>query len=313
MTRSRGLAALVVAVTLAMACEEPGPGGVPERRLRRLEGARATVPSTFTRPTRPLPPVLATAAPSVPQPARVPREWVVECSSASGRLQAKSRGGDLWIQRDGGAPEPLVERATANVVGEQPGTPLSEGGIYGCQFAPDERSLYFIADNYGTSRGLFAVSLQTRLVALLDAGNAFFVIHECREQTLIGSIAVYRHEYFRPLSGFAYDWWVLIRPSGKEVGPIGQDENLDRFMFRRCGQGEAPPAPPPRSLLQIANLRAACSTYGGTLKSTPLLDGTMLDVVNWHEGSSANSATGLLASDLVNAAREWECAKGLKL
>lgn len=303
------LATVVVTAALAVACDEPEgkPRGVPERRLKRLDRGGALASAALAVPALRLvtPPV---AAPSAPAPARVPPERIVECSSPSRRLHATLRDGDIWIQRDGNAPEPLVERARAKVIADPLGAPFNEAGIYACIFAPDARSIYFIADKYGTSRGVFAVSLKSKVVTMLDAGNAFFVIQECREPDLIGSIGVYRHDYRSPVTGFAHDWWVLIRPDGRQIGPIGQDENLDRFMFRRCGQGEAPADPPPRVLPPLGKLRAACPAQTITFTAVALLDGTTPDVFRPGDWWSAPAHSG---SEFMDFVRGWDCAKGL--
>jgi hypothetical protein len=109
----------------------------------------------------------------------------VECSSRSGELHATLRNEDLWLSRGNGAPRALVERAKTKVIGDARGVPLSDAGIYGCDFAPDGRSVYFLADKYGTSRGLFAVDLSTTAVRFVDAANGFFVLQECRDPTLV--------------------------------------------------------------------------------------------------------------------------------
>jgi hypothetical protein len=99
----------------------------------------------------------------------------------------------------------------------------------------------------------------------LGAANDFLVITTCSDPALVGTLAIYRHDYAQPLKGFAFDWWVLIRPkTGATIGPIGAaDENLDRFLAVRCGHGEAPPVPPPErsvfALPPLAQLRKACN------------------------------------------------------
>ena len=168
------------------------------------------------------------------------------CVSRSGALRANGGVGELWLSREAGPAKRIVDGRT-KVLYERGGTPLSEAGIAGCSFSPDERSLYFLADKYGTSAGLYEVILDKGTLIFLGAANALRVVNTCTDPALVGTLAIYRHDYVQPLKGFAFDWWVLIRPrTGAQIGAIGySDENLDRFLAVRCGQGEAPPDPPP--------------------------------------------------------------------
>ena len=99
------------------------------------------------------------------------------CVSRSGALRANGGVGELWLSREAGPAKRIVDGRT-KVLYERGGTPLSEAGIAGCSFSPDERSLYFLADKYGTQlrKACTDVSITLEQTPLLD-GTTLEVIH----------------------------------------------------------------------------------------------------------------------------------------
>ncbi len=111
------------------------------------------------------------------------------CVSRSGALRANGGVGELWLSREAGPAKRIVDGRT-KVLYERGGTPLSKAGIHGCSFSPDERSLYFLADKYGTSAGLYEVILDKGTLIFLGAANALRVVNTCSDPALVGTLAI---------------------------------------------------------------------------------------------------------------------------
>ncbi len=85
---------------------------------------------------------------------RPPPRREAECVSHSGAMHAIAGVGQVSLSRGGAAAKSLFSGSTKVARDVAVGHPLRTAGIYGCRFSPDERTLYFIADKYGTSTGL---------------------------------------------------------------------------------------------------------------------------------------------------------------
>ena len=91
-------------------------------------------------------------------------------------------------------------------------------GIAGAQFSPDGHRLYFVCAAAATSGAVHVVDLGTRKERFFTDGTGIEVVPNGDYQ---GSLLIQKHRYF--IGGGAYDWFWLVRPDGKEEGPVGED------------------------------------------------------------------------------------------
>lgn len=86
------------------------------------------------------------------------------------------------------------------------------------QFSTDGRYVFFLSDAWATSGALHVVDTTNGKERFVCPAGGFEVIRsgEYRDCLLVS-----QHRYF--IGGGSYDWWWLVRPNGKEVGPVGED------------------------------------------------------------------------------------------
>ena len=97
------------------------------------------------------------------------------------------------------------------------------GGFETLQFSPDGKLLYFVTPAWATSGAVHVVDTTNRKERYLFAGNNLKVVASGEYK---GCLLVQQHRYF--VGGGSYDWFWLLRPDGKEVGPVGEDtENFE--------------------------------------------------------------------------------------
>jgi len=99
-------------------------------------------------------------------------------------------------------------------------------GILGAQFSPDGRHLYFISSAWATSGAVHAIDLATRKERFFTDGSGLEIVPNGDYK---GCLLVQKHKYF--IGGGTYDWFWLIKPDGKEVGPVGEDTENFRSTF----------------------------------------------------------------------------------
>jgi len=202
----------------------------------------------------------------------------------------------VWIaDGDGTSARCLVDPARTRVENPalgnhhtgNPAMPLGERFAFSdLTFAPDGRELYFEDYGWGTSRALYAVAIDTGAVRFVLDANAYRAVDSCRDASLVGRILTYEHSHWDPLPGAVADWYFLADPQGKRLGIVGPaEENVQRFMARRCGQGEAPPEVPREPV--PPSLRGGSRTCGNIRfehRALPFLDGTTYDIYVVFEG-----------------------------
>jgi hypothetical protein len=91
------------------------------------------------------------------------------------------------------------------------------------QFSTNGKLVYFVTPAWATSGAVHVVDTTKRKERYVFPGNNLKVVPsgEYRDCLL-----VQQHRYF--VGGGSYDWYWLLRPDGKEVGPVGEDtENFD--------------------------------------------------------------------------------------
>jgi dipeptidyl aminopeptidase/acylaminoacyl peptidase len=86
------------------------------------------------------------------------------------------------------------------------------------QFSTNGKLLYFVSPAWATSGAVHVVDTTNRKERYLFAGNNLKVVPAGEYKDCL---LVQQHRYF--VGGGSYDWFWLLRPDGKEVGPVGED------------------------------------------------------------------------------------------
>jgi dipeptidyl aminopeptidase/acylaminoacyl peptidase len=120
---------------------------------------------------------------------------------------------ELWIiGSDGSKPSILVR-------GKESTDPKQViGGIAGAQFSPDGHRVYFVSAAWATSGAIHVLELASRKEHFFTDGSGLEFVSSGDYK---GCLLIQKHKYF--IGGGAYDWFWLIKPDGKEVGPVGED------------------------------------------------------------------------------------------
>jgi len=84
-------------------------------------------------------------------------------------------------------------------------------------FSPDGANLYFISSAWVVSGALHAVNLRTGRERFVAAANTVEVVPSGE---YAGHLIVQQHRYF--MGNGSYDWYWLIDPQGREIGPVGE-------------------------------------------------------------------------------------------
>jgi hypothetical protein len=100
------------------------------------------------------------------------------------------------------------------------------GALQAPQFSPDGKTVFFLSAAWVTSGAVHAVDVATGAIRFVAAGNSLEVIPRGEHR---GRLIVQVHKYF--LGGGSYDWFWLLEPDGREVGPIGEDERSFRELY----------------------------------------------------------------------------------
>ncbi|QSQ26760.1 PD40 domain-containing protein [Pyxidicoccus parkwayensis] len=137
--------------------------------------------------------------------------------SATGEVEANEV---WWVDTAGGKPRRLV----ASAASDDPKTFL--GALQDPQFSPDGKSVFFLSAAWATSGAVHKVDVATGKEQFVTPGNSLEVILRGEHQ---GKLIVQQHKYF--LGGGSYDWFWLLEPDGKQVGPIGDDVSRFRELY----------------------------------------------------------------------------------
>lgn len=88
-------------------------------------------------------------------------------------------------------------------------------------FSPDSKTLYFITTGWTTSGALHAVQIDGTHLRYITPANVLQVVMEGDYK---GHLLINQHRYF--VQGGSFDWFWLFTPTGKEVGPVGEEPTL---------------------------------------------------------------------------------------
>lgn len=157
--------------------------------------------------------------------------------SPDGKLIAFIRGTPGTIIATGSGDEEATELWIVGADGRKP-TMLIRGreskekdmqkviaGIAGAQFSPDGHFLYFVSSAWAVSGAVHVIDLATHKERFFTDGSGLEVVPNGDYK---GCLLIQKHKYF--IGGGSYDWFWLIKPDGKEVGPVGEDTQ----NFRAC-------------------------------------------------------------------------------
>jgi len=150
---------------------------------------------------------------------------VVFVRATPGQLVATGSGEEeaieLWLIETNGKNATLLVRGASH---PQPENVLA--GMQAPQFAPDGKRIFFLSAAWATSGAVHTVDPMTKKVAFVCAGNDLEVI---RRGEYRGHLIVQQHRYF--LGGGSFDWHWLLKPDGKEVGPIGEETQMFKETY----------------------------------------------------------------------------------
>ena len=127
-------------------------------------------------------------------------------------------------------------------------------------FTPDSKRLYFLTSCWATTSALHVVMLDTLKEKFVCSASSLEVVQSGEYH---GHLVVSQHKYF--IGGGSYDWYWLMTPEGKEVGPL-------------CNEGEDWKA----KIESAAELNSFCTNATETERSafqmfTPALDQQIQD------------------------------------
>jgi Tol biopolymer transport system component len=137
--------------------------------------------------------------------------------SAAGEVDANEL---WWMDTTGGKPRQLVKSAGS----DDPKKFL--GALQAPQFSPDGKTVYFMSAAWATSGAVHKVDVASGKTSFVTDGNTLEVVPRGEHQ---GKLIVQKHKYF--LGGGTYDWFWLVEPDGKEVGPIGEDVGSFKELY----------------------------------------------------------------------------------
>ncbi|MBF0595197.1 MAG: PD40 domain-containing protein [Candidatus Omnitrophica bacterium] len=86
-------------------------------------------------------------------------------------------------------------------------------------FSPDGKSVYFLTDAWVTSCAVDAANIDGTGVRYVTDGSSLRVVMRGKYE---GYLVVEKHRYF--IGGGSYNFAWLVTPSGKEIGPVGEQE-----------------------------------------------------------------------------------------
>jgi hypothetical protein len=96
------------------------------------------------------------------------------------------------------------------------------------QFSTNGKLVYFVTPAWTTSGAVHVVDTTTRKERYLFPGSDVKAVSSGEFKDCL---LVLQHRYF--LGGGSYDWYWLLRPDGKEVGPVGETTENFEAMYSK--------------------------------------------------------------------------------
>jgi hypothetical protein len=149
-------------------------------------------------------------------------KWVVFVRKVDGKKIATGSDevepSELWEVRTDGKEATFLVKCRAS---QQPEAVIAAFG--NPQFSTNGKLVYFVTPAWATSGAVHVVDTTNRKERYLFPGNDVKTVASGEYKDCL---LVQQHRYF--VGGGSYDWYWLLRPDGKEVGPVGEDtENFD--------------------------------------------------------------------------------------
>jgi hypothetical protein len=120
---------------------------------------------------------------------------------------------ELWqVRVDGKEPSLLVKCRESEKVESV------IGAFENLQFSTNGKLLYFVTPAWATSGAVHVVDTTNRKERYVFPGNDLKIVPKGEYKDCL---IVQQHRYF--IGGGAYDWFWLLKPDGKEIGPVGED------------------------------------------------------------------------------------------
>lgn len=129
---------------------------------------------------------------------------------------------ELWqVRIDGKEPSVLVRGRDS----QKPESVIA--AFENLQFSTNGKQLYFVTPAWATSGAVHVVDTTNRKERYLFPGNDLRVVTSGEYKDCL---LVQQHRYF--IGGGSYDWFWLLRPDGKEVGPVGEDTSTFEATYK---------------------------------------------------------------------------------
>jgi hypothetical protein len=130
---------------------------------------------------------------------------------------------ELWQIRTDGKEATLLLRCRES---EKPESVIA--AFENLQFSTNGKLLYFVTPAWATSGAVHVVDTTNRRQRYLFPGNGLKAVASGEYKDCL---LVQQHRYF--IGGGSYDWYWLLGPDGKEIGPVGEDtENFEATYGR---------------------------------------------------------------------------------
>jgi hypothetical protein len=144
-------------------------------------------------------------------------KWVVFVRKVDGKKIATGSDevdpAELWQVRADGKEATLLVQCRAS---EKPESVIA--AFENLQFSANGKLVYFVSPAWATSGAVHVVETTNRKERYLFPGNDLKAVPSGEYKDCL---LVQQHRYF--IGGGSYDWYWLLRPDGKEVGPVGED------------------------------------------------------------------------------------------
>jgi hypothetical protein len=144
------------------------------------------------------------------------KRWIVFVRDTPGKTiptgSDNSPAKELWQVRADGRNATLLLRGKSSEKVENILANFSK-----LQFSPDGRDVFFLSDAWATSGAVHVVDTTNSKEHFVCSGSDLEVIFKGE---YAGCLLVLQHHYF--IGGGSYDWYWLLRPDGKEIGPVGE-------------------------------------------------------------------------------------------
>jgi hypothetical protein len=224
----------------------------------------------------------------------------------------------LWVSAaDGSGAKRVLDARTARIENPpQVALPLSECDLLTIlRWAPDASKIYFVAGGWGNTSALYRLDLAKGTVRFLHTASALGVVERCSDPHQVGRVLVFEHTYYGPVHPIG-DEWILLDDGGKLLGEIGPgDANLDRFLARVCGIGDAPPDPRDEVPAKLKAAPFRCAKHNVRYEPRHFLDRTEYPLFRWDlvgPKGPDDDATYIASGDVTVGVVNRDCPEVLR-